>query len=540
MFRQFRSLLVTVVALALVGAAWVMFAPTFLGGSVSYLTIVGTSMQPMLEKGDLAVIRAAEDYRTGDVVVYTSEENPDARILHRIIEQKGAKFVLKGDHNTWADSFMPTEERIQGKLWFRVPKAGLVFAALRSPLRAAMLAAATGSLVLGGVGGVAGRRRRHNVGPGGPRPKSGGGGNGGGMGVLGPGGQMILAGCALAALGFAVLGGLAHRTPAMRHTTTDINYQHSGEFSYRGDAAGGSVYQSGVVETGEPIFLKLTRELQVDYRYELTSELPHEAGGTARMVAELSDTTGWRREFELQPETSFEGDKLVVSGVLDLEQISAVARQLEVETGVRRETFILSVTPYLDITGAVAAQPFEDEIAPSLRFSMDALQMRIIKDPPLASGDPIVDPIKPTQTNTVERSTVEPRSLTFAALSLDVGLARTIALWGAVVSFAGLAIAGALTLLALRADEAGRIRSRYGDRMVDVKSMRTGPNDSRVEVESMANLARLAERYESLILHLTEGERHSFVVQTADITYWYEAQGADDASPPAPIRQAAA
>ncbi len=172
MFRQFRSLLVTVVALTLVGGAWVMFAPTFLGGSVSYLTIVGTSMQPMLEKGDLAVIRAADDYKTGDVVVYTSEENPDARILHRIIEQKGAKFVLKGDHNTWTDSSMPTEERIQGKLWFRVPKAGLVFAALRSPLRAAMIAAATGSLVLGGVGGVAGRRRRHNVGPGGARQQT--------------------------------------------------------------------------------------------------------------------------------------------------------------------------------------------------------------------------------------------------------------------------------------------------------------------------------------------------------------------------------
>ncbi len=201
---------------------------------------------------------------------------------------------------------------------------------------------------------------------------------------------------------------------------------------------------------------------------------------------------------------------------------------------------MLSVKPFLQVAGSVAAQPIEDEVASTLRFSIDALQMRLSAGDPPAAGDPVVDPVKPVETRTVERSTVEPRSLTFAALSLDVGLARTIALWGAAVSFAGLAIAGGLTLLALRADEAGRIRSRYGDRMVEVKSMRTGANDSRVEVGSMANLARLAERYECLILHLTEGERHSFVVQTADITYWYEARGPDDASPPTPIHQAAA
>jgi hypothetical protein len=60
--------------LALVGVValfglWVFFAPTKLGGSMTYSVTDGISMKPLLVKNDLALVRTAQSYRVGEVVL---------------------------------------------------------------------------------------------------------------------------------------------------------------------------------------------------------------------------------------------------------------------------------------------------------------------------------------------------------------------------------------------------------------------------------------------------------------------------------------
>ena len=52
-------------ALVLLATAWIVLAPTRLGGQTSYVLVVGNSMEPRLHRGDLAVIREAPDYDAG-------------------------------------------------------------------------------------------------------------------------------------------------------------------------------------------------------------------------------------------------------------------------------------------------------------------------------------------------------------------------------------------------------------------------------------------------------------------------------------------
>ena len=82
--RRVTGILGTVAAFAALALAWTFFAPTQLGGGTSYAIIVGSSMEPKLHRGDLAVVRKQRVYRAGDVVMYESREL-GSKVLHRIV-----------------------------------------------------------------------------------------------------------------------------------------------------------------------------------------------------------------------------------------------------------------------------------------------------------------------------------------------------------------------------------------------------------------------------------------------------------------------
>jgi len=117
-------------------------------------------MLPALHGGDLVVVQRERTYRVGDVVAY---HIPDGifrgrRIIHRIVGGDGGHgFVMRGDNNAENDLWNPRPADIDGKLWLRLPAAGLVVAFARSP---AVLAAVAGGFVFAFVmtSGVGQRR----------------------------------------------------------------------------------------------------------------------------------------------------------------------------------------------------------------------------------------------------------------------------------------------------------------------------------------------------------------------------------------------
>jgi signal peptidase len=128
---------VVLIALILVvGGA--LLAPVNLGGRSAFAVIVGASMQPMLEQGDLAIVRQARSYKVGDVVLYHSN-SLQRHVMHRIVRRNGDRFTLRGDANSFADPDQPTRSEIIGRYWFVVPRAGSVVEWLQQPLQAALL-----------------------------------------------------------------------------------------------------------------------------------------------------------------------------------------------------------------------------------------------------------------------------------------------------------------------------------------------------------------------------------------------------------------
>jgi signal peptidase I len=142
---------------------WLVFAPTSLGGSATYTITDGISMNPLLYKNDLAVIRSESNYYVGDVVLYQSQvlHKP---VLHRIILIQNGNYFFKGDNNGFVDPGYATRSELTGKLWFHIPHAGAVLAWFGAPIHAGVLAGMAAMLVvLTGAGTTKGRRRRRVV-----------------------------------------------------------------------------------------------------------------------------------------------------------------------------------------------------------------------------------------------------------------------------------------------------------------------------------------------------------------------------------------
>ena len=126
---------------------WVAFAPTRLGGQVTYVIVNGISMEPGYHLGDLTVMRKADSYQVGDIVTY-HDADMQAYVIHRIIRVEQDHYVLQGDNNSWIDAYHPTNEEIIGKLWIYIPKLGKLFKWLRSPLNMALTMGLLGGLLM--------------------------------------------------------------------------------------------------------------------------------------------------------------------------------------------------------------------------------------------------------------------------------------------------------------------------------------------------------------------------------------------------------
>jgi signal peptidase I len=126
-------------AVTLVGL-WALFAPTVLGGSVTYVVTDGVSMLPHFHADDLVLLRRESTYHVGEVAGYQNAQLHEV-VMHRIIARNGDRYVFKGDNNDFTDTYEPFKSQIVGKEWLHLPGWGRWLNDVRSPVVAAGLLA---------------------------------------------------------------------------------------------------------------------------------------------------------------------------------------------------------------------------------------------------------------------------------------------------------------------------------------------------------------------------------------------------------------
>lgn len=497
-------------------------APTQLGGRTAYVTTVGNSMEPLLHAGDLAVVREGGPYSIGEVVAYRSPELHTI-VLHRIVGLEGDRYVFKGDNNSWLDSYHPTADQLVGRMVVRLPGVGKHLGAVHTPMGASTVVA------LGAVGVLGGRRRsRHKGGDqdvvlvdrsahpksdpsDGKRPRRTRTGRGSSSLALG-----VIAVLALAATVLLFV------LPPTVELERDAVYSQRGSFSYSALAPGGEgVYGRTTARTGEPVYLQLSDQVTITFRYELDTPAAVQAGGTIGLMAEVTDVNGWRRAIPLAPRTSFDGGTATVSGTLDLAALSAMTAHLEQATGVQRGQYTVTVTPHVQIHGALAGHELTESFAPSLAFLLDPYEIQLIPTGAAAPGQAAVDPLSPASGGSLKIRSEAPRTFSVAGMTFGLEPARAGALAIELCAFLGLLLLVISRFRAARRGEPALIDARFGQWLIPVRTDSLPTLNRVVEVESFDSLVRLAEHYGHVVLHEERDGSHAYFVEQNGVTYRY-------------------
>jgi signal peptidase I len=477
------------VAAVLAGTAWLLW-PAGLGGRSSYVTTHGISMEPGFHTGDLAIIRPAATYATGDVVAYRSTQL-DTVVMHRIVDVHDGRYTFKGDNNSWLDPERPGRDQLVGRLALRVPRGGVwLRRASGTPGRAGLAFA----LLAAGGGAVQVGRRRRSMG----RHRRRGAGSAPALSTLPPALRTATAATAAAGVAGLALGAMTWTGPLVTETAGTRPVSRSVTFSYATTVPRTAAYDSTTVTAPDPVFRKVAQRVAVTYVYQ---------GGAARLsvAAELSAPSGWHSTVPLAAERAVVAGRTDGVVRLDLPALAARASAAAKVTGVPIEQVSVDVVPRVTAAGGAT-------FAPALRLVLTPLRLELAEDQ---------KNLTITDAATVSTPVRTARTVTVLGRSVGAEAGRR---WS-VRLLAGALLAALVTFLLARrsapSTETARISRRYAPLLLPVLPPALPADRPVVDVAEFGTLVKLAERYGLLVLHWSRGDVTTYVVRDESATYRY-------------------
>lgn len=506
-------------------AIWLMFAPVQAGGLASYVVVIGKSMEPRYHVGDLVIAHQQDTYQVGDAVVYRNEQLASF-IFHRIITEDNERYTLQGDNNSWVDTYQPAKTEILGKLWLYVPRGGAAIKSFRNPYMMAAFAAIFGAFLVNNMFDKKSRGNKsmntksvrawialiqqnirnwlvQNSVPQAQRPSS-----------FDPGSilETSFFTLGLILLSSLIIGIISFSRPTSRSSQDSIQYQHLGIFSYLAAAPQG-VYDSNTIISGDPIFPRLTCTVDVSLQYTLIAPDAKEITGTYQLTALVREqTSGWQREIPLQEEIAFSGTAFGTTASLDLCKAESLIQSMETETDFHPGVYMLSVTPKVNMNGQVAGQAMAGSFDSGLTFVYDRIHFYLLQDENLES------PLSITKAETMSDEHREINTIAFLGAELPVPALRWAAVIGLIASLGGFLCLGLKLQEISQTDQEKFYRVKYDSVLVDVQTTDSFGTDH-IDVTSMDALAKLAERFGTMILHAAQGNVHRYYVQSGETTY---------------------
>ena len=505
---------------------WLAFAPIQAGGMASYVIVIGNSMEPNFHIGDLVITHQEPIYQIGDAVVYRNLEL-SSFVFHRIISQELERYTLKGDNNLWTDTYQPSREEVLGKLWLHVPHGGVYVQKIRNPLAMALIAGA-----LGGVLAVSlfkskskGNKSMNNksiqesfasvkqkirgwltnV-------------NSSALQESSSSSQGSMLESSFFALGLItlasfILGIIAFSRPASRIAEDSINYDHLGIFSYSASAPAG-VYDSDSIKSGDPIFTKLTCAVDVNFQYSLIAQQPENIAGTHRLTAIISEpVSGWQRIVPLEEETTFSGNAFSTKAKLNFCEIESLTRSLEAGTDFHPGSYALGILPNIEANGEISGRELQTTFNPSLTFRYDRVHFY------LETNEEQGVSINPTQTGVLNEEHEVANTMLLFGTEMAIPALRLISLLGLAVGLGGMLTLGLRLQYLSKSNQERFIRMRYDSLVIDIQDAPAISASNTIDVTSIDHLAKLAERFNAMILHEIKENMHIYFVKGEGVTY---------------------
>ena len=525
-FKRFSPNLMSGLWVVVMIALWLAFAPTQAGGLASYIIVIGNSMEPGFHIGDLIITHEEADYSIGDAVVYRNLELKNF-VFHRIIAEQMGRFTMQGDNNSWTDTYEPSQEEVLGKLWLHIPKGGNAIQKIRNPISTAIIAGVLGGILATGffTNKRKGRKRMDNKptqawftsfkqkiqgwfaklnAPELQKPSI------ANNGLLLEG---LFFSLGLVAFASFILGIISFSRPATRLVSNDISYDQLGFFAYTATAPQ-DIYDSNAIQSGDPIFTKLTCSVDVTFQYTLVAQQAENISGTYQLTATISErTNGWERTIPLQEEGIFTNSTFNTNAKLDLCKIEKLTQSMEQGTDLHPGSYTLSISPNVKVDGVVAGRALQSIFNTGPEFRYDRIQFYLL------ANEEQGNLLNITKTGILSKEQTVANTMRLLGTELAISALRSIAVFGLIGSLIGLAVLGVRMQNLSQSEPAQYIRTRYNSMMIDIQNADMIDSSALVDVSSIDDLGKLAERFNAMILHAEFSKSHAYYVQDEGTTY---------------------
>ena len=93
------------------------------------------SMEPAIKTGSIVFSTLQnQEINKGDIIVFTSPDNKEITVIHRVMDIEENEYTTKGDNNENKDSWVVFKDDIKGEVIFSLPYIGYVIDFMKSPI----------------------------------------------------------------------------------------------------------------------------------------------------------------------------------------------------------------------------------------------------------------------------------------------------------------------------------------------------------------------------------------------------------------------
>jgi hypothetical protein len=200
---------------------------------------------------------------------------------------------------------------------------------------------------------------------------------------------------------------------------------------------------------------------------------------------------------------------------LDLCQVEALVASVEQATGFHASTYTLTILAQTTAAGKLSGQDFHDTFTPQLVFRFDDVHFYLV------TGTSKANPLQTTTSGSLVDPTLVDNPFPLLGLAPTVGTVRSFSAIGLGLCLLGLMALGLFFYREVSRGESALILVKYGSLIVDARDRGVETVSPVIDITSIDDLAKIAQRQNSMILHMVRNQIHYFLVQNNGTTYRY-------------------